>query len=187
MHFDRKNIPYRNLFDRFLKPSKRLDKALSKTDVDLVVALIESGHAPVNFRLSPLERASGMSSYQDNGSSLLHWLVFQKSYKGVESLLMKGADPNIRTFFNETPAHWAAENADEEMLLILFKHGADFTICQSQRGSFALEDPYTPNVFQIFKGKSGQNLSAEDFSSRILRRSIEQNIECDAPERKRKM
>ena len=187
MKFDRKGSPYRNLFDQFLSSDKKLARAISKNDVDLVVALIKNKEVPLNYRLSSLERPQGLSSQTDNGGSLMHWLVARNSFDGVECLLEQGQDPNIRTFFKETPAHWAASDGNEDMLVLLFAHGADFELCQSQRGSFVFEDPYCPNVFQLFKTKTGKEWTKEDFSAHALKKNIESNISQSAPSRLRKM
>lgn len=187
MKFDRLGNPYRSFFDKFLSSEKKLNKALDKKDVEWVVALISKNQVPMNYRLSPLERWDGLSSQQDNGTSIMHWLVHHNSLEGVEALLKQGNDPNIRTFFRETPAHWAAEEGNEDMLLLLFSHGADFELCQSQRGSFVFEDPYCPNVFEIFKTKTGKLWTAEDLSAYILKKNIEASVSQNAPTRLRKM
>lgn len=187
MKFDRFGSPYRSFFDKFLSAEKKLNKAIDKKDVEWVVALIGTHQVPMNYRLSPLERWDGLSSQQDNGTSLMHWLVYHDSLEGVKSLLAQGHDPNIQTFFRETPAHWAAEEGNEEMLLLLFSHGADFELCKSQRGSFVFEDPYCPNVFQIFKTKTGKLWTAEDLSTLVLKKNIEASVYQNAPSRLRKM
>lgn len=187
MKFDRTGSPYRNLFDQFLSSDKKLLRAIKKDDVDLVVALIENKEVPLDYRLSSLKRPEGLSPQTDNGGSLMHWLVARNSLKGVEGLLKQGQDPNIRTFFRETPAHWAAGDGNEDMLVLLFAHGADFELCQSQRGSFVFEDPYCPNVLQLFKTKTGQEWTKEDFSAHALKKNIETNISSSAPSRLRKM
>lgn len=187
MKTDRKGVPYRTVFDQFLSPAKRLTKAINTSDVDWVLALCNTGNAPLNYRLTSLERPEGMSSNADNGTTLMHWFVHHKSYAGVECLLKQQFDPNIGTFFRETPAHWAADDGNEELLLLLFEYGADFALCKSQRGSFMFEDPYCPNVFEIFKSKTGRNLSQEELSARVLHRHIEESVTCTEPARKRKM
>lgn len=187
MKKDRKGIPYRSIFDQFLSPSKRLHKAINKSDVAWVLALCENGSVAVNYRLNPLERPQGMSSNADNGTSLLHWFVHHNSYEGVKTLLKQGANPNIGTFFRETPAHWAADEGNEEMLLLLFEYGADFELCKSQRGNFMWEDPYCPNVFQIFKSKTGNDLRHEDLSARVIQHHIDNSGTETSSARKRKM
>ena len=187
MKKDRKGVPYRSIFDQFLSPSKRLNKALDKSDVDWVIALCKNGNVSANYRLNSLDRPEGMSSNADNGTSLLHWFVHHNSHEGVETLLKQGADPNIGTFFRETPAHWAADEGNEALLLLLFEYGADFELCKSQRGSFMWEDPYCPNVFQIFKSKTGTDLSQEDLSARLIQHHLDNTVTQTAPHRIRKM
>lgn len=158
MQKDEKGYPYKNILDRFKDPSKRFENAVKTFNQEMLAAFIEAEYPEKNTRLTPLERQSNQSSMTDNGQTVLHFFVRKKNYLIVEKMLQQGNDPNICTFFKETPAHWAAEEGDLNMLLLLQKYGADFSKTISQRGTMMWEEPYNPDVYQIYKAKTGSNL-----------------------------
>lgn len=187
MKHDRQGHPYRNFVDRLRNPSQRFSKAIAAYDCEMVVALVNSHAIDPNHRLNAVSLP--WDGHTDSGFSVLHWMVINRFHNGCRSLLEMGANPNIQTFFRETPSHWAGEEGDEEMLLILLEHGADMSLQQGARGTFAEDNPYTPTPLDVFNRKTEQRLTIEDLSAKLLNQKISQNInpEVATPSPKRKM
>lgn len=176
MKHDRQGHPYRNLVDRLRSPKQRFDKAIASYDCPMVVELVKSKAIEPNHRLNPV--VCPQDAHTDSGFSLLHWMVINRFYDGCRALLEVGADPNIATFFKETPSHWAGDEGDEDMLFLLFEHGADLSLQRGARGRFVVDDnPYNPTPLELFNMRTQQRLTIEDLSAKLLNRRISQNIE----------
>jgi ankyrin repeat protein len=60
-----------------------------------------------------------------NGTTALHWAVYQHDSELVRALLEAGADPSVRNLFGSTPMMEAASVGHTEILTLLLDAGAD--------------------------------------------------------------
>ena len=60
-----------------------------------------------------------------SGNTLLHFAVQNKIVNIIETLLMKGADPNIQNSFGNTPLHLAYRYSSSLMINLLLQYNAD--------------------------------------------------------------
>ena len=61
------------------------------------------------------------------GESLLHWVSFRGYVDSIETLLLLGADVNLKdSFFQHTSLHVAARYGQYEVAKVLLENGADF-------------------------------------------------------------
>lgn len=68
-----------------------------------------------------------MNVQDDEGDTLLHWAIREKTYPMLNFLLQKGCNPNIANEDGETPLHLAASLGEDLPIDILLKHGANTT------------------------------------------------------------
>ena len=95
---------------------------------------------------------------QQFGWTLLHRFVIDAKYEFVQLLLDRGADPNVRGKWGETPLHRAALLGNEELCALLVRYGAQRE-AQNDAGSTTLDlarhhHPYALEVHEL--------LSADD-------------------------
>lgn len=63
-----------------------------------------------------------------NKLPIIFWKLNEHDYKGIQSLLDSGLDINIRGFYAQTPAVWAAQSDNWEGVKFLIDRGADITL-----------------------------------------------------------
>ena len=170
---DQHGVPYRGIFGFNMPFEKRFFRALKKGDRELALLLVECGAVSPDIILDPGPRPPNMSSYVDSGFSFMHRLVLQKDYEGVERLLLCSADPNIGTFFRESPVFYAAKQADLRMIKLLFAYGGDLNKRNALRGNYVddnQEPAETPR--EVFLKKTGIDLTPEFLSKENLKEGL---------------
>lgn len=104
-------------------PYTPLQLAISLEDDQMVLALIEKG-ADVNKAVDP----SILSFAADQNVSPLHLAAKSKNPKILQILLQKGANPNLRDKYGETPLFSAVRNHCVENVELLLKNRADANV-----------------------------------------------------------
>lgn len=88
------------------------------------------------------------------GSSALYWACAQGDLGKIESLLRKGADPNLADREGRTPLHSLAKSANAEAVEVLFQSGADPNARNRMGGTplhdFTYWDTCTSRILAIF-------------------------------------
>ena len=105
----------------------------------------------------------------------MHVCVSQKEDTLVLRLLQQGADPNIKTFFNETPLHYAARKRNKELLCVLIAFGGDMSLRPSKRGTYVEDMAPSPSVLEIYQQASGQNTTQEELEKEAITKALPQN------------
>ena len=67
----------------------------------------------------------------------LHGAAFRGNARIAETLLNKGADPNIKNKLGGTPLMWAASYGQDEVVRLLLAKGADVNIKDNSGASAA--------------------------------------------------
>lgn len=214
---DRKGFPFANLRDRFRKPEQRLFQAVRQGNFEIFKAFIESNSFSASMRVKPLwtrEQTSNFRSErrknsdyaytenknhpymagEDSGQSLLHYVITHapsaQQSEMMMYLLSKGADPNVKTFFHETPLHYAAYNNQIEALAILVAHGGDLNAHASSRSNYVEDNPYWPTPIQMLDDDLRQEYEHESeaklkaiFSAKYLQSQTPETLRSRAPMR----
>lgn len=74
-----------------------------------------------------LESGAFLNVQDNEGDTLLHWAIREKTYPMLNFLLQKGCNPNIANEDGETPLHLAASLGEDLPVDCLLKHGANAT------------------------------------------------------------
>ena len=69
--------------------------------------------------------ASGAAQERPDGSTDLHWAIFEGDFAAAEKLVKAGADVKAKTIYGITPMHLAADNNYTPMIRLLLNAGAD--------------------------------------------------------------
>ena len=85
-------------------------------NIEIVKSLIDYG-ADINACSNQPEKISHLYP--------IHCAVFNDNYEVLKLLLIRGADPNVKTDDGEMPLNWAVENQKYDMAELLLKYGAD--------------------------------------------------------------
>jgi len=103
------------------KPPKQKGKKKNK-DGDPVVPKILKGENPQNINI-----------FDENRESPLYVAVKYNRVDLVKLLLASNppADPNVANAYGYTPLYWAAENGNEEIVVLLLEAGADPNIAST--------------------------------------------------------
>lgn len=77
-----------------------------------------------------LERHTAINAVDLHGRTALWWATIECDVEAVQTLLERGADPNIKDDLSGyVPLHWAAQNLHMlKMWKFLLRHGADATV-----------------------------------------------------------
>ena len=86
----------------------------SRGDTAAVLSLIDAGKARDGKVIS-------IDGQDDNGLTALHWACDRRHRALASELLRRGADPNIKDQYGETPLHYALGMGDEGMAEELVK------------------------------------------------------------------
>ena len=188
LKYDKHNIPYRTLFQRFQSPQARAARALHVGDWEMAVALVEAGVIDANERLDPKERSDDVSAFTDTGHCLIHRVTLSlgDDISLLRRLLDAGANPNSLTFFSETAAHYAARGGREDMLAVLMEYGANFDLKPSIRGTFYDENVCEYTVMEHYNRATKQSLTVDEFRARIQSQAMKSAI-SDAVDTSEKM
>jgi hypothetical protein len=103
-----------------------LENQLAKSDLDDLSDYVDSGE---------------INKQDILGRSLLHipcnWAF---GYHAVEWLLMRGADPGLKTIYGSLPLHFAAAHGELDICTQLLEHSADYDIAEKDlQGKTALD------------------------------------------------
>ena len=176
MKLDKNNIPYQKNWERLLPVKKRVSRALRRQNLPLLVEMVGCNLVDPNIRLCPIERPASLSSYSDNGYSLLHMCVLDDQFDLVKKLLENGADPNIQTYFRETPLHHAARRKSLEIVCLLVEFGGNMLLHPSKRGNYLEDTPVPKNALDAYEEATGHKLTLEDVQKHILKKQLHGNL-----------
>lgn len=72
-----------------------------------------------------LEEGADVNATDNEGSTVLHWAVYNYNYDAAKLLLENGADPNTMDIYDTTPLMSAVYSDDPEFVKLLLENGAD--------------------------------------------------------------
>jgi len=85
--------------------------------------LIQNGRRAEAVQL--IETGADVNALQNDGSTPLHWAVYQKDAALVERLLRAGAHPDVTNRYGSSPLAEAVKTADANLVELLLDAGAD--------------------------------------------------------------
>lgn len=102
-----------------------------------VLGFDKDGSTPMTtISLTPRQEINEVDHW---GRTALYWACARGDLGNIESLLRKGADPNLADSEGRTPLHSQAESANMEAVEVLFQSGAD-PKATNRRGGTPLHD-----------------------------------------------
>ncbi len=145
---------------------------LTKQDiVDTIFYAIKSGD--INVFNESYKQINDPNFCNDYGDTLLTYATLYRQHIIINSLLNKGANPNITNQLGYMPIDIAIENKDEEAINIMIFYGANLKISDINGNSYlfdAVRSQYLPTVKALIEGgidinqKNHQNLTVLDLA-----------------------